>query len=104
MLARPPDKPLLEGIAILHFGAFFKRGWRENDYLWGRLDGSARLLRMLLGDDDKGLRERAFAAIVSAEEKDLTAVDPAVFTWVKAKAAGSPAASRRLRRPLCSDP
>ena len=87
VLARPPGKPLLEGIAIMHFGAFFKRGWRENDYLWGRLDGSARLLRMLLGEDDRGLRARAFDAIVSAEEEDLTAVDPAVFQWVKAKAA-----------------
>lgn len=34
----------LRGIAIHHFGAFFHRDWRENDYLWGRLDGAERLL------------------------------------------------------------
>ncbi len=92
VLERPPGKPLLEGIAIMHFGAFFKREWRENDYLWGRLDGSARLLRMLLGDQDRAFRSRAFAAIVEAEEADLTAVDPAVFDWVKSKAGQQEAA------------
>jgi patatin-related protein len=82
VLARPPGKPLLEGIAIMHFGAFFKRRWRENDYLWGRLDGSARLLRLLLGEDDAGHRDRAFRAIVASEESVLTTVDD-VLDWVR---------------------
>jgi hypothetical protein len=85
VLPRPPGKPPLEGIAIMHFGAFFHRRWRENDYLWGRLDGTARLLRMLLGEDDAGLRERAFAAILDDERGVLSEVDD-VVGWVAAGA------------------
>jgi patatin-related protein len=86
VLPRPPGKPLLEGIAIMHFGAFLRRGWRENDYLWGRLDGTARLLRLLLGEDDAGLRGQAFDAVAAAERGDLTSVDASVFQWIDAQA------------------
>ena len=95
VLRRPEGKPLLEGIAIMHFGAFFKRRWRENDYLWGRLDGSARLLRILLGEDDGGLRERAFAAIADDEEGTLSEVGE-VIAW--ARSAGRPAAATSATR------
>lgn len=98
VLPRPPGKPLLEGIAIMHFGAFFRRGWRENDYLWGRLDGTARLLRLLLGEDDAGLRPEAFRAIAAAERGDLTSVDASVFEWVDAQARGS-APTERVPQP-----
>ena len=30
-----------------HFGAFFSRPGRENDYLWGRLDTAERLIVLL---------------------------------------------------------
>ena len=30
-----------------HFGAFFSREGRENDYLWGRLDTAERLIVLL---------------------------------------------------------
>ena len=40
--ASTPTK--LEGVATHHFGAFFTLERRQNDYLWGRLDG-AELLR-----------------------------------------------------------
>jgi patatin-related protein len=88
ILPRPPGKPLLEGIAIMHFGAFFKRRWRENDYLWGRLDGSARLLRMLLDEEDAGHRDRVFRAIVEDEQSVLTTVED-VFEWVRSKTASA---------------
>ena len=78
--------------ALLPVPAFFKRRWRENDYLWGRLDGSARLLRILLGEDDGGLRERAFAAIADDEEGTLSEVGE-VIAW--ARSAGRPAATTR---------
>jgi len=60
-------KDKLHGVALGHFGAFFKRSWRENDYLWGRLDGAERLL-WLLGDTSEPAVKEAFAAI-AAEEK-----------------------------------
>ena len=37
----------LRGIRYGHFGAFMKRAWRENDYLWGRLDGVEHALKLL---------------------------------------------------------
>jgi len=36
------------GLAVHHFGAFFKRSWRSNDILWGRLDGISQLGECLL--------------------------------------------------------
>jgi patatin-related protein len=38
----------LKGFDYGHFGAFFSREGRENDYLWGRLDGIDRLVTLLL--------------------------------------------------------
>ena len=36
------------GDAVYHFGGFFKRSWRSNDILWGRLDGLCQLVETLL--------------------------------------------------------
>jgi predicted acylesterase/phospholipase RssA len=38
----------LTGIGLGHFAGFFRRSWRVNDYLWGRLDAAARLVDLLL--------------------------------------------------------
>jgi hypothetical protein len=38
----------LAGTVLFHFGAFLKRGWRENDMLWGRLDGAERIISSVL--------------------------------------------------------
>ena len=38
----------LAGSALGHFGAFLARQWRQNDILWGRLDGAERLISALL--------------------------------------------------------
>ncbi len=61
----------LEGIGLGHFKAFFDRDFRENDYLWGRLDGADRLLRLLLGRDDPALRKMAQRAILDEEASRL---------------------------------
>lgn len=37
------------GAIIGHFGAFYRRSWRANDFLWGRLDAAARVVQMLVG-------------------------------------------------------
>ncbi|HEX8853957.1 MAG TPA: patatin-like protein, partial [Pyrinomonadaceae bacterium] len=38
----------VSGDAMYHFGGFFKRSWRSNDILWGRLDSSCQLVETLL--------------------------------------------------------
>jgi hypothetical protein len=40
----------VSGDALYHFGGFFKRSWRSNDILWGRLDGLCQLIETLLLD------------------------------------------------------
>jgi hypothetical protein len=39
------------GDTLAHFGAFFKRSWRSNDILWGRLDGACQLVETLASAD-----------------------------------------------------
>ncbi|MEJ8847572.1 patatin-like protein [Variovorax rhizosphaerae] len=41
-------KEKLLGIQLAHFGAFYKESWRANDWTFGRLDGSSRLVDVLL--------------------------------------------------------
>jgi uncharacterized protein DUF3376 len=38
----------LAGTVLFHFGAFLKRPWRDNDMLWGRLDGAERIISAVL--------------------------------------------------------
>lgn len=38
----------LAGLQLAHFGAFYKRSWRANDWMWGRLDAAQRLPQILL--------------------------------------------------------
>ncbi|HZN01475.1 MAG TPA: patatin-like protein [Pyrinomonadaceae bacterium] len=48
----------LAGIAFHHFGAFLDRTWRQNDIMWGRLDGFERLVSALLpGSQNESLRK-----------------------------------------------
>jgi hypothetical protein len=44
-----PEGEKLKGIPVHHFAGFFDARWRENDYLWGRLDGVELILRTLYG-------------------------------------------------------
>ncbi|MDR7421459.1 MAG: DUF3376 domain-containing protein [Armatimonadota bacterium] len=37
----------LAGEVLGHFGGFLERGWRRNDYIWGRLDAAEILLRAI---------------------------------------------------------
>lgn len=61
----PKDAPLLspggvelKGAQLQAFGAFFNRRWREHDYLWGRLNASERLVRLLRDVAQQTLPER----------------------------------------------
>jgi len=70
-----------KGAGMAHFAAFFSRAYREYDYLLGRLHGIDRLIDIVcnaagIGPDDggidvMGLKRRACALILDAEEKHL---------------------------------
>jgi patatin-related protein len=47
----------LTGMQLHHFGAFYKRSWRANDWMWGRLDGAGWLVHVLL--DPRRVQARA---------------------------------------------
>ena len=73
-LLKPPNGRKLRGVKLQQFGGFFDRSARENDYLWGRLDGAERLLDVLLGRSHPSFAswcQRAFAAILEEEEHAL---------------------------------
>jgi predicted acylesterase/phospholipase RssA len=38
----------LTGVGLGHFAGFFRRSWRANDFMWGRLDAAARIVDLLL--------------------------------------------------------
>ncbi|MEW6058899.1 MAG: patatin-like protein [Actinomycetota bacterium] len=58
----------LAGIQLGHFGAFFKRSWRANDWMWGRLDAANRLTQVLLNPDRLRQRRLSRAAVVDVLE------------------------------------
>jgi len=72
----------LKGVELKHFGAFFSRAHRENDYLWGRLHAAERLIdivtdaaraenAMITVREIAELKRRAFIAILDAEKPHL---------------------------------
>ncbi len=74
-LLKSPDVPgKLRGTGFHHFAAFFDRSWRENDYLWGRLDGAELILRLIAGLDasapglDPSTARDAFRAVLRSED------------------------------------
>ena len=73
-LNAPAGKAKLEGIGLGHFAAFFKRSYRENDYLWGRLDAAEQIIGMLTEDSSSPYCKEAFEAIIKEEEPTLTKI------------------------------
>jgi hypothetical protein len=76
---KPDPTAKLDGVSIGHFGAFFDQAWRENDYLWGRLDGAELAFRLLSRQSgtDLDLTEHlrtALMAILTSEKDDLALV------------------------------
>ncbi len=43
-----PIEEKVAGDALAHFGGFFKKSWRSNDILWGRLDTLCQLVECLI--------------------------------------------------------
>jgi patatin-related protein len=85
LLSPKGAKAKLKGVTKGHFGAFFEREYRENDYLWGRLDAAERLLWILFDRESVArYAERtvpdhavaAFRAILDEERSALASVGP----------------------------
>lgn len=38
----------LTGLALGHFAGFYRRSWRVNDFMWGRLDAAVRVVDLLV--------------------------------------------------------
>jgi patatin-related protein len=65
----------LAGVKAAHFGAFFSRDRRENDYLWGRLDAAEWILKLLLdGTAPDDLCADAFGAVLASEQAKLSKI------------------------------
>lgn len=45
---KPNGRMKLAGTTLHHFGAFLDRMWRQNDIMWGRLDGAERLITAMM--------------------------------------------------------
>ncbi|MEQ8508132.1 MAG: patatin-like protein [Rhodospirillaceae bacterium] len=71
----------LKGQQFNHFGAFFSRAYRENDYLWGRLHAAERLIDIVADAASlegaaeninlNRIKGRAFLAILETERHHL---------------------------------
>jgi patatin-related protein len=71
----------LKGAELKHFAGFFSRSLRENDYLWGRLDGAERLIDIICDaassdisldrQEIKNIKVAAFHAILDTEAEHL---------------------------------
>ncbi len=44
-------KEKLAGLQLAHFGAFYKRSWRANDWMFGRLDAASQLVKVVLNPE-----------------------------------------------------
>jgi patatin-related protein len=93
----------LAGTTLRNFGAFLDRGWRQNDLLWGRLDGAERIITTLLpGPSRKEERDElikcAQLAILTEElpESDRDKLSQ-LFADVLAKTKPTQESERRLQ-------
>ncbi len=64
-------RPKLAGAALGSFGAFLDKTWRQNDILWGRLDGAERLIRVLGRD----LEESMVVCLIRQAHRAIIAED-----------------------------
>ena len=54
----------LAGLRFAHFGGFYRSSWRENDFMWGRMDGASAITRLLIDPE----RARKLHAIYHGSE------------------------------------
>lgn len=88
--ATPATK--LTGMQLAHFGAFYRKSWRANDWMMGRLDGIDRVIRVALNPDRlhrlyAGMNVQTAAGTLRASEY--------VYRFIEALAIDSAAPSHR---------
>jgi patatin-related protein len=86
----------LKGLDFGHFGAFFSRKRRENDYLWGRLHAADRLVDLVMDAaakqgaapdlDVTALKKRLFESILACETENLTKI-PDILAQIRKEVA-----------------
>jgi len=82
----------LRGVEFFNFGAFFSRGYRENDYLWGRLHGAERMIDLIVStleqppaeSDVRRFKHDAFLAVLD-EEKDRLLAEAGMVDKVRSE-------------------
>ena len=61
----------LQGVGAGHFAAFLDRSYRENDFLWGRLDAAERLMTVVLGRRPSAAEIKPALSAILEEERGL---------------------------------
>jgi predicted acylesterase/phospholipase RssA len=72
------DAGKLKGSGVAHFGAFFDRNGREKDYLWGRFDGTERVLELLDFKPDANRLVPMLRTILDEEQSSGAFVGPSI--------------------------
>jgi hypothetical protein len=85
----------LTGTAFHHFGAFLQRNWRQNDILWGRLDGAERIISALLPGDE--VPDSTRAALI--EDAQMCILEDEVRSW---EDIAMPSGAEQLYKYFCS--
>lgn len=88
-----PD--LLTGKQLHHFGAFYRASWRVNDWIHGRMDGAAHLVRTLMSVErlrqvsainHGDVKEKAAELLVAKIRKcAVDATEPVDRTWLEGR-------------------
>jgi patatin-related protein len=79
------------GIQLGHFASFYKRSWRANDWMWGRIDGAMKLIQVLI--DPSRLRQLRIDATRVGDAIEAIAKGPEYLHEVT----GEPGAIDRTR-------
>jgi patatin-related protein len=64
----------VSGDTLYHFGGFFKRSWRSNDILWGRLDSCCQIIEALL--DRERVKDLLNSPIMRKRMRGYFSADP----------------------------
>jgi len=75
----------LKGVDLFHFNAFLSEGYRENDFLWGRLDGAEQVLDLLGQKTTSPLLRKALLAVIDGEEERLKKMPKAELEAIRKK-------------------
>ncbi|MBT2543283.1 patatin-like protein [Streptomyces sp. ISL-44] len=87
-----PD--LLTGKQLHHFGAFYRASWRVNDWIHGRMDGAAHLVRTLMSverlrqvsaSNDGKDKEATELLVVKIRKCAVDATEPVDRTWLEGR-------------------